>query len=192
MLTGSPPFEGESVGEVLMKHMVAEVDTSGIEEPFASVIKKALAKDPAQRYQSAEEMVRAVYGAQHVQESVTAFNPASLTAVAEKVQRLISPGRVRFQEAQGCESNLPRESNLILGVPPARQPGHDLAYLSATGRTPVGQHCRTEHGPLAETSGAGRRPAGRQALAAGGSKPRCVCDRGDRVGRRPTPVWTAP
>ena len=85
MITGRPPFEGESVGEVLMRHMAGEVDVSGIEQPLAGVIQKALAKDPADRYQSAQELVEAVYGVEHIRNSVTAFNPNSLSAVAEKV-----------------------------------------------------------------------------------------------------------
>lgn len=87
MLTGEPPFLGESMGEVLMKHMSSEIDVSGIEEPFASVIRKATAKDPDQRFQSTEEMVEAVYGTEHVRNSITAFNPNSLTMVADRVAK---------------------------------------------------------------------------------------------------------
>src|SRR5262249_29961499 len=56
-LPGQPPYLGGSPGEVLMKHLSAEPDVSNIEEPFAGVIRKAMAKDPAQRYQSVQELV---------------------------------------------------------------------------------------------------------------------------------------
>ena len=50
MLTGRVPFEGESIGEVLMKHLTAKPDVSMIAEPYRSVIARALEKDPALRY----------------------------------------------------------------------------------------------------------------------------------------------
>ncbi len=34
MLTGHVPFEGESVGEVLMKHLTAEPDLDQVQEPY--------------------------------------------------------------------------------------------------------------------------------------------------------------
>jgi serine/threonine protein kinase len=56
MLTGHVPFEGESVGEVLMKHLTAEPDLSGLEEPYASVVRGAMAKDPQRRINDAADM----------------------------------------------------------------------------------------------------------------------------------------
>jgi len=60
MLTGRVPFEGESVGEVLMKHLTAKPDVSMLDEPFRGVVAKALEKDPEQRYRSAGEMLAAL------------------------------------------------------------------------------------------------------------------------------------
>ena len=57
MLTGRVPFEGESVGEVLMKHLTAPPDVSMLSEPYRSVVAKALEKDPVKRYSSAGEML---------------------------------------------------------------------------------------------------------------------------------------
>ena len=83
MLTGAPPFVGDSIGEVLMKHMTKEPDLSRIEEPFRSTIAKALHKDPEKRFSSAAEMVESVFGIDHVQNSVVEFNPQELTMVAQ-------------------------------------------------------------------------------------------------------------
>src|SRR5262245_12074135 len=60
MLTGKVPFEGESVGEILMKHLTAQPDLSKLPGEFRPIVAKALAKDPAQRYGSMGEMARAV------------------------------------------------------------------------------------------------------------------------------------
>jgi len=85
MLTGQVPFFGATPGEVLMKHMASEPDLTGIEEPFATVIRRAMQKDPTKRYQSAQEMVEAVFGAEHIRESVSHFRPESLSVAAERV-----------------------------------------------------------------------------------------------------------
>lgn len=56
MLTGRPPFDGETAGEILMKHLTATPDLSKLPPALASVIAKGLAKDPKQRYASLAEM----------------------------------------------------------------------------------------------------------------------------------------
>lgn len=60
LLTGHVPFEGESVGEVLMKHLTAQPDLSRLSEPYRSVCRRALEKDPALRYASVREMLAAL------------------------------------------------------------------------------------------------------------------------------------
>ena len=91
MLTGQVPFFGASPAEVLMKHLSIDVDTSALEEPFRTVIKRAMAKNPADRYQSVQEMVEAVFGSEHVRNSVSHFSPDSLTIVAGQVAQKIAP-----------------------------------------------------------------------------------------------------
>ena len=46
MLTGRVPFDGETVNEVLMKHLTARPDVSMLPEPYRSIVARALAKDP--------------------------------------------------------------------------------------------------------------------------------------------------
>jgi len=68
MLAGTPPFEGESAQSVLMKQ--ATVDAVPIRQlrgevpaSLAAVIERMLAKDPAARYQTAEDVSRALVDA---------------------------------------------------------------------------------------------------------------------------------
>jgi hypothetical protein len=60
MLTGHVPFEGESVGEVLMKHLTAEPSLAEVPEAYRDVIARALAKDPTRRIESVGELMSAL------------------------------------------------------------------------------------------------------------------------------------
>tara|TARA_R110002072_G_scaffold146075_3_gene292877 strand:+ start:36953 stop:39748 length:2796 start_codon:yes stop_codon:yes gene_type:complete len=84
MLTGKPPFLGESMGEVLMKHMSQEVDVSSLPRTFATVVQNAMARDPDARYQSADEMVEALFGSDSVRDGASGFDPGSLTMIARR------------------------------------------------------------------------------------------------------------
>ena len=66
MLTGRVPFEGESVGEVLMKHLTAEPDLSALEEPYRDIVQRALAKDPNVRLKSVGEIMSLLPGGEEV------------------------------------------------------------------------------------------------------------------------------
>ena len=113
LLTGTVPFVGASPTEVLMKHLSSEPDVAGLPEPFASVIRKAMAKKPEDRYQSVQEMVEAVFGAEHVRQSVSVFSPADLSVAAAKAAQRVGVGagskatpppvQPRVQAAGGAE-----------------------------------------------------------------------------------------
>ncbi|MEM1061208.1 MAG: serine/threonine-protein kinase [Planctomycetota bacterium] len=49
MLTGKLPFDGESVAEILMRHLTEEPDLSAVGPRFRDVIARSLEKDPAKR-----------------------------------------------------------------------------------------------------------------------------------------------
>ena len=60
LLTGHVPFEGESVGEVLMKHLTATADVSALAEPYRGVVARALEKDPEKRYRTVDQLLAAL------------------------------------------------------------------------------------------------------------------------------------
>jgi len=60
MITGSVPFDGESSQEIIMKHLTAEAELSGVPQPYRAIIQRALQKDPEKRYHSAAEMLAAL------------------------------------------------------------------------------------------------------------------------------------
>ena len=63
MLTGRLPFDGESDGEILMKHLTATPDLSRVPAAYRDVVGRALDKDPARRFVSMAEFARAVEAA---------------------------------------------------------------------------------------------------------------------------------
>jgi hypothetical protein len=60
MLTGRPPFNGETPLEVLMKHYLDTPDLSQLPAKYRGVIGKSLEKDPAKRFATVGELARAV------------------------------------------------------------------------------------------------------------------------------------
>ncbi len=95
MLLGKVPFEGSSMAEVLMKHLTAQPELDELPEPFGHVIRKALEKDPKDRYQSSDEMVDELLEVATVRESLAGFSAKSLD------------GAVRRGMPEGADSPMP-------------------------------------------------------------------------------------
>jgi hypothetical protein len=102
MLTGQVPFLGSSPAEILMKHMTAAPPLEHVEEPFRRVIRKALAKDPDERYQTVQQMVEDVFGAEHVRNSVSQFSPEELSVVAEHIAHKMGQAKAAGAERAGA------------------------------------------------------------------------------------------
>jgi len=69
MITGRPPFEGDGSGELIVAHMreappLAASRVPGMPPVIDQIIQRALAKEPAQRFQSMNEMIHALAGAE--------------------------------------------------------------------------------------------------------------------------------
>ena len=84
MLLGRVPYQGSSMGEVLMKHLTAQPVVDELPEPFGGVIRKALAKDPNDRYQTVDEMAEDLLGVDAVKQSLAGFDAVSLTEAVRK------------------------------------------------------------------------------------------------------------
>ncbi len=81
MLAGRPPFVGASFQEVLVRQMRDEPDTSVLPAEFVPIVSKALAKDPQERYQSANEFMDAVAHQIELDTRLSQFDPLTLTQI---------------------------------------------------------------------------------------------------------------
>src|SRR5947199_4323543 len=109
LLTGAVPFTGDTPVEIAMKHISETPDVPSALRPeiphdLDLVVTRALAKDPAERYQSAEEMdadldrvLRGVAIARETEESATQILSAPTTimsaAAATQATRVAPPRR---------------------------------------------------------------------------------------------------
>jgi len=57
IMTGNVPFDGESSQEIIMKHLTADPDVSKLPQLYGDIVRKAMHKDPEQRYRCVSEMV---------------------------------------------------------------------------------------------------------------------------------------
>ncbi|GMU37728.1 MAG: protein kinase [Phycisphaerae bacterium] len=124
MLTGRVPFEGASMGEVLMKHLTQAPNVDGLPEPFARVIGKALEKDPQHRYATVDDLMTDVLGAEAARSSLSVFNPElSLSGAAARGISDPRPGPVG---AGGGAFGPP--------PPPRTPPPAAAPYIAASGK----------------------------------------------------------
>ena len=85
MLLGKVPFEGSSMGEVLMKHLTEQPEVDNLPQPFGRIIHKALQKDPKDRYQSVYELIDDLMEVDDVRTSLAGFNPVSLSGATRRL-----------------------------------------------------------------------------------------------------------
>lgn len=85
MLTGRVPFTGDSLFEVAAKHLSAEPVLDDLPAAFTPVIRKALAKNPASRYQHVTEMVRDLFRDVNLEHSLGSFEPANLSLMVRRL-----------------------------------------------------------------------------------------------------------
>ncbi|MCB9854415.1 MAG: serine/threonine protein kinase [Phycisphaerales bacterium] len=124
MLLGRVPFGGSSMGEVLMKHLTAQPEVDELQAPFPHVIRKALAKDPKDRYQTVDELVNDLFEEEDLSRSVAAFEPQTLSMRAARAAEEVRADRAAQVHAFGTgSSNIGHQhSPPVLNAPPPPPP----------------------------------------------------------------------
>jgi hypothetical protein len=60
MITGKPPFHGQTAAEVLMRHQFDKPEVATIPQKYRPIVERCLDKDPAKRPQDVKEILAAV------------------------------------------------------------------------------------------------------------------------------------
>ncbi|MCI0458479.1 MAG: serine/threonine protein kinase [Gemmataceae bacterium] len=108
LLTGRVPFEGESAGEILMKHLTSPPDLTRLPFEFVPIVSKALSKNPAHRYRTMAEMAKEVAAlGQEAPRPAPAPQPQPAPALAPQAEPIpsvlpvVMPLRKRVTELAG-------------------------------------------------------------------------------------------
>ncbi len=135
LLTGRVPFEGESVGEVLMKHLTAQPDVGLVPAPYRAVVAHLLEKDPQKRIHSVAELLAALPA------SSAAPATASSTALPPRprVEPLLAETTLLVEGPVPPVPPPPRPPHAPRGLPPlprsrqsvARQAGRAMGKVEA-------------------------------------------------------------
>jgi formylglycine-generating enzyme required for sulfatase activity/tRNA A-37 threonylcarbamoyl transferase component Bud32 len=130
MITGRPPFEGDSAVAIMMKHVtepvpdICEIDKN-VPDGLVTVVQKALAKDPAQRFQTAAQMGAALRSADAAlgAGSATILTPAPTAGpLPEPVVPAAAPSSERVVLATGAPPSAP-------AFPPTTVPPKKRSWL---------------------------------------------------------------
>jgi hypothetical protein len=77
MLTGRPPFSGQTAAELTMQHLQGDPDVAALPMSDRFVIARALSKNPEQRFSSCTEMLDALLAATEVDEQPPTIGEAA-------------------------------------------------------------------------------------------------------------------
>jgi eukaryotic-like serine/threonine-protein kinase len=91
MLSGHVPFDGESAGEILMKHLTTPPDLNKVPAEFRPILHKALSKNPAHRYREMVEMTKDVGAVGTGQRPVRQQQPMPVPVVPVPAKPLVPP-----------------------------------------------------------------------------------------------------
>jgi len=102
-LTGGVPFDGEDSFSIGYKHIMEEIPTPALENPekrqLFEIIRKMMAKTPAQRFQNAEELVGVLEGGRSV--SFTTDATQAMPSLAGAGARIASAPTTPLPRATG-------------------------------------------------------------------------------------------
>jgi eukaryotic-like serine/threonine-protein kinase len=153
MVTGRPPFDGETPAVVMMKHLNEQVPSPhdldrAITLQFCHVLEKMMAKDPAQRYQTPAELLTDAQRVKAGEPLLSTRPPAGKSSVSRPEMHKDNPSVPLLEKST---ENAERLEPLMNEGSSAGGP-HDSRYSSSASRA--------------------RRPGGSQTPALVGSRPR--------------------
>jgi len=121
LLTGSPPFVGDSTPSILYKHVFEEPPdprtiNSDVPASYLGVLRKAMAKAPADRYGSADELIADLQAvAAGVDPSADwQLNATAPTGLAEAVTKVRSEPMIMVEPATPAASRKPLVAAIVL------------------------------------------------------------------------------
>ncbi|MCZ6856899.1 MAG: serine/threonine-protein kinase, partial [Gemmatimonadetes bacterium] len=123
-LTGSVPFDGEDSFSIGYKHIMEELAEPELGSPderaMFQIIRRMMAKDPADRYQDADQVVAALEGREI---EATAPSPAPSVADAATVLAAAAPGVPTKGPAALSTPTTPMPQSLAPGEPKKKRSG---------------------------------------------------------------------
>jgi hypothetical protein len=133
ILTGRVPFDGETQGEILMKHLSADPDLGRLLEPYRSVVARLLAKDPRHRYPAVQDLLADLPGNKppdpwSEEEAAVEAEPPTVEKPGPKrahKSRFAMGPLIRHLSENGMEVSDIKRVIRALG----RYPGHELPAL---------------------------------------------------------------
>ncbi|MFJ3284211.1 serine/threonine-protein kinase [Streptomyces sp. NPDC086669] len=121
-LTGRKPYAGDNIAELALRHVEAPVPAEEAPEPVRELVRRGLAKDPAQRPARAAEFVREL-------ETVagTAYGAGWEDRGRDRLAALVALLPLLLPSARGGARGTTDVARTVLGPPPG--PGPVLAWL---------------------------------------------------------------
>jgi serine/threonine-protein kinase len=122
-LSGHRPFEGDTPLEIAMKHVngVARPLPDDVPAAIRQVVERAMSKDPATRWRSADEFADAARRAATQPAGVVVHTPAAPTVVVQQPKATVKStpkGPVPFQPGA---AKVPKPPTLVYPAPPVVQ-----------------------------------------------------------------------
>src|SRR5207302_1128483 len=116
LLTGALPFDGQTPGEIQMKHLTSTPNLAALPPGLRPIVEKALAKNPAHRHASMAEMSRKVQ---------IALRPEPATGPKVAATRQAVPKATPLPSREYREPREPRPEHIptvTLVTPPTPEP----------------------------------------------------------------------
>lgn len=137
--TGRVPFEGESFGEILMKHLTAAPDLSSLDEPFRSAVAGALVKDPRERFQTVDDMLRPLIGEESLDEELSTLHPGSLSTMARNCRAEAQPAAVAASPEAPSVLAVAESGSVEMARSETAPPDHTAQLETEAPQRPIGE-----------------------------------------------------